>query len=319
MDNNVPSSGSAGVLLDEESPKRRSTFYVSLDGESRHLQAKIPKTSLSSVNGDSGFICNTFPTCHHTGSGGVGGPNSRRTLNGGGSVSTLLAKREQDIAEGSQPIPAGKVQSLSRIFEQQSPQVKTSDNQKTKKIERARSFKTIERFQNRFTNRKQTQSSSSQENDAPKKENQTTNDRGGEEEEEEEAAARKVEENGKPGTPNHGEKKLSSRVKPVELKIMPKQNVSLTSLIRRTHSTKLTRSSSALVRATAGKYYDECNPKIEYFGSIERRIAYPERRINSNDRYEKRNDDKNDREDPRDSNEERERREDGVHSGSLLF
>lgn len=105
----------------EDSPKRRSTFYVALEGEGR----RIPKSESDK------FSCNTFP---------IGNSKSATGLSRTLSDNEALSGCEQQI---------GKVQSLTRIFEG------PSEEPVRKKVERTRSFKTIEKFQNRFSGRKE--------------------------------------------------------------------------------------------------------------------------------------------------------------------
>ncbi|KAG7209208.1 hypothetical protein KM043_015337 [Ampulex compressa] len=207
----------------EESPKRRSTFYVSLDGEPRQL-SKIPKT----VAQDSEkFGCNTFPisTSKTT-------PNVilTRTLSNNDNLSG--ARR----AEESFPEARGKVQSLTRIFE--APKCERGGQEQRKKVERTRSFKTIERFQSRFTGRKE----------PGKKDGRLNNTIACFEVEDE--ATRKTEERRfatkivEPG-------KTAAREPRIGLEARAKQNGGATFtnlLIRRTHSTKLARSTSTLVK-----------------------------------------------------------------------
>ena len=157
----------------EESPKRRSTFYVSLDGESRH-GTKLTKT-LSNVETEK-FSCNTFPI-----STSKNVPNSvlSRTLSNNDAFvghQQHQHKHQQRSAsidnsggttgeQATLPEQRGKVQSLTRIFEGPmrgciDAEVDSSPNnqheqQTRKKVERTRSFKTIERFQSRFTGRKE--------------------------------------------------------------------------------------------------------------------------------------------------------------------
>lgn len=237
----------------EESPKRRSTFYVSLDGESRHL-TKIPKAIESSVN----FACNTFPICNSSSKGGI----LSRTTSSGAFDKTQHPKHEIEAT----PEPGqGKVQSLSRIFETHAQCVNgQSPDQKSKKIERTRSFKTIEKFQSRFSSKKNDDN------------NQTTNEKEG--------------------------KNLSPLIKKTsdpQIKNQ-RQNGTFTSLIRRTHSTKLTRSSSTLVRAT-GKYSGSENENLNDFNvsGTHTNLIYDDH-LNCND--DEISDDRKDR-------------EDGVHSG----
>ncbi|XP_033323263.2 uncharacterized protein LOC117218758 isoform X6 [Megalopta genalis] len=208
----------------EESPKRRSTFYVSLDGEARH-PSKIPKTI--SADPDK-FASNTFPI-----SKAVPTVILTRTLSNNESMSS--AKRPED----SFPESRGKVQSLTKIFEtpksEQQPPVAGSEQRK--KVERTRSFKTIERFQSRFTGRK----------DASRKDNRLNNTIACFEVEDEDPK-RKTEEK---RAGKIAESKANGAAKNASSETRSKQNGNTTFtnlLIRRTHSTKLARSTSTLVK-----------------------------------------------------------------------
>ncbi|XP_078045811.1 ras GTPase-activating protein raskol isoform X3 [Augochlora pura] len=208
----------------EESPKRRSTFYVSLDGETRH-PSKIPKTISSDPDK---FASNTFPI-----SKAVPTVILTRTLSNNESVSS--GKRTEETF----PESRGKVQSLTKIFEtpksEQQPPVAGSEQRK--KVERTRSFKTIERFQSRFTGRK----------DANRKDSRLNNT----------IACFEVEdENSKRKTDEKragkiAESKANGAAKNASTETRSKQNGNTTFtnlLIRRTHSTKLARSTSTLVK-----------------------------------------------------------------------
>lgn len=128
----------------EESPKRRSTFYVSLDGESKNKSSNNNKATSAAAE----YTCNTYPivaatkTPHHQSGGGV---LSRTLSSSNRTTTTAAAKQERQECSGT----GGKVHSLTRIFE--TPQT----DKRNKKVERTRSFKTIERFQNRLAGRKE--------------------------------------------------------------------------------------------------------------------------------------------------------------------
>ncbi|XP_012145041.1 ras GTPase-activating protein raskol isoform X2 [Megachile rotundata] len=205
----------------EESPKRRSTFYVSLDGESRQ-PSKIPKT----IESDK-FVSNTFPISTKT-------PNVvlTRTLSNNEALST--PKRMDETF----PEPRGKVQSLTKIFETPKSEQSNGPDQR-KKVERTRSFKTIERFQSRFTGKK----------DANRKDSRLNNTIACFEVEDEDS---KKKTDNKRTTKNLDSKSTSNaRISSTETR--SKQNGSTTFtnlLIRRTHSTKLARSTSTLVKPT---------------------------------------------------------------------
>lgn len=231
----------------EESPKRRSTFYVSLDsGEppsiARQSVAKLTKGHST----DEKFVCNTFPI-GNTSKTSTSGPLTRTLSNNDG-----FSARGNANETGGLPEVRGKVQSLTRIFEASKCDRMPSGGGQTeqrKKVERTRSFKTIERFQSRFTGRKES---------SGRKDNRLNNT----------IACFEVEDDAGCG------KKLSNvEEKPAATRIVieaaaattkssagsssrghqeprgGKQGTTFTNLlIRRTHSTKLSRSNSTLVR-----------------------------------------------------------------------
>lgn len=207
----------------EGSPKRRSTFYVSLDTEARQ-PSKIPKTIGSEPDK---FVSNTFPIST---SKTVPNVILTRTLSNNDSLSS--SKRVED----SFPESRGKVQSLTKIFETpKGDQVANGPDQR-KKVERTRSFKTIERFQSRFTGRK----------DAGRKDSRLNNTIACFEVEDEDSR-KKPEAEKRSSSKSNGAAKISSS------EARGKQNGSTTFtnlLIRRTHSTKLARSTSTLVKTT---------------------------------------------------------------------
>nr|KAF7420627.1 hypothetical protein H0235_010924 [Vespula pensylvanica] len=229
----------------EESPKRRSTFYVSLDGTSSIGASSIsPKVILT------------------------------RTLSNNESI-TSSRKHEDSLPESHK----GKVQSLTRIFESgkgssnERSNNRVIGNEDRKKVERTRSFKTIERFQNRFTGRK----------DSARKENRLNNTIACFELEEDDGKRKKKNKNeesnesvadennrmisvvnnvvnvkccnngGSDGTTvgigsNSATNGNISKLE--EKKQQSSGNTTLTNLlIRRTHSTKLARSGSSLLRS----------------------------------------------------------------------
>lgn len=212
----------------EESPKRRSTFYVSLDGGeppsiARQSVAKLTKGHST----DEKFVCNTFPI-GNTSKTSTSGPLTRTLSNNDG-----FTARGNANETGGLPEVRGKVQSLTRIFEASKCDRMPSGGGQTeqrKKVERTRSFKTIERFQSRFTGRKES---------SGRKDNRLNNT----------IACFEVEDDAGCG------KKLSNvEEKPAATRIVieprgGKQGTTFTNLlIRRTHSTKLSRSNSTLVR-----------------------------------------------------------------------
>lgn len=225
----------------EESPKRRSTFYVSLDAgeQTRQTIPKLIKGHSTDGSGcDNKFTGNAYPT---------GGPSKApvltRTLSSNEGLSTSARK----CADEALPETRGKVQSLTRIFEASKCErltaaVAAGQTEQRKKVERTRSFKTIERFQNRFAGRKE----------AGRKDSRLNNTIACFEVENEAAGRRKSE--------NVGERTARIAVEPAargehrlgqqESSAKSKHSgTTLTDLlIRRTHSTKLARSNSTLVR-----------------------------------------------------------------------
>ncbi|XP_011872660.1 PREDICTED: probable Ras GTPase-activating protein isoform X1 [Vollenhovia emeryi] len=227
----------------EESPKRRSTFYVPLDGgepAARQPIAKLVKGHSTDGSCEK-FACNTFP---------IGGASSKTPASG--SLTRTLSNNDgfaRRNAEETLPEVRGKVQSLTRIFEaskcERASATPSGQAEQRKKVERTRSFKTIERFQSRFTGRKDS---------ASRKDSRLNNTIACFEVENRDAGSRK-----KPANAAEERSAARSAVEPAaksgrdhrlghqEPRI--KQNTTLTNLlIRRTHSTKLARSSSTLVR-----------------------------------------------------------------------
>lgn len=226
----------------EESPKRRSTFYVPLDG-SEPARQPIAKLTKGHSTDDSceKFACNTFPigSTSKTPSGSL----TRTLSNNDGFTSS--ARRNADEAL---PEVRGKVQSLTRIFEaSKCERAPSGQAEQRKKVERTRSFKTIERFQSRFTGRKDSSS---------RKDNRLNNTIACFEVENDVRCRKKpanIEEKAtagrivvEPASKSAGSSR-EHRISHQEPRI--KQNTTLTNLlIRRTHSTKLARSNSTLVR-----------------------------------------------------------------------
>lgn len=232
----------------EESPKRRSTFYVSLDGgeAARQPAAKLTK-GLSTDSGEK-FVCNTFPigsaskTAGNTSNGGGGGSLTRTLSNNDG-----LSASARRSADETLPEARGKVQSLTRIFEASrcdrgAAAAPSTQAEQRKKVERTRSFKTIERFQSRFAGRKESSRKDSRlnntiacfevEDHAGRKKSESNT--------EEKSTKIVVESAPKSAAREYRLSQQESR---------SKQNTTLTNLlIRRTHSTKLARSNSTLVR-----------------------------------------------------------------------
>ncbi|KAK0091857.1 hypothetical protein PV326_002611 [Microctonus aethiopoides] len=149
----------------DESPKRRSTFYVSLENESRQNHGKLNKCL--SQDSDK-FTCNTFPISNTKNT-----PSTMltRTLSNSNVINkksnTTISPTSSTSSGTIAPSTRGKVQSLTRMFE--TPQIvvetssivddsaTTNNNTQRKKVERTRSFKTIERFQNRFVGKRDTE------------------------------------------------------------------------------------------------------------------------------------------------------------------
>jgi len=236
----------------EESPKRRSTFYVSLDGSepARQPVAKLTKGH-SADEGSEKFACNTFPigpaskAASASASKATPVPGSlTRTLSSNDGLSAASAARN---AEDALPEVRGKVQSLTRIFEASKCERTTGTTEQRKKVERTRSFKTIERFQSRFAGRKESASRKDSrlnntiacfelDDDARRKKSEEHADPEG-------STTRIVIEAKSTGCSR--EQRISHHQETGR----SKQNTTLTNLlIRRTHSTKLARSNSTLVR-----------------------------------------------------------------------
>lgn len=228
----------------EESPKRRSTFYVALDGsEPTRPIAKLTKGHSTDGNCEK-FACNTFPI-GSTSKTPTTGSLTRTLSNNDGFTSS--ARRNVDEAL---PEVRGKVQSLTRIFEaskcERTPATPSGQAEQRKKVERTRSFKTIERFQSRFTGRKDSSSRKDSrlnntiacfevENDAGSRKKAANA--------EEKSTTRIVVESASKSAGSSRDHRTTHQ----EPRI--KQNTTLTNLlIRRTHSTKLARSNSTLVR-----------------------------------------------------------------------
>lgn len=222
----------------EESPKRRSTFYVSLDGGDPPTRQSVAKLT-KGHSADDKFVCNTYP---------IGGTS--KTPTSGSLTRTLsnndgLSSTARRIADEALPEVRGKVQSLTRIFEASKCDRIASGGQteQRKKVERTRSFKTIERFQSRFTGRKES---------SGRKDSRLNNTIACFEVEDDAGCGKKL--------PNVEQRPAATRIViesaaksagPSRGHQEPrgKQSTTLTNLlIRRTHSTKLARSNSTLVR-----------------------------------------------------------------------
>ncbi|XP_050577808.1 ras GTPase-activating protein nGAP isoform X1 [Bombus affinis] len=212
----------------EGSPKRRSTFYVSLDTDARQ-PSKIPKTITSESDK---FVSNTFPIS-----------NSKTVPNV--ILTRTLSNKDDSLSnskrtEESFPESRGKVQSLTKIFETPKGEQVTNNCEQRKKVERTRSFKTIERFHSRFTGRK----------DTSRKDSRLNNTIACFEVEDEDSR-KKPDADKRTNSKNHDSK--SNGAGKISTETRTKQNGSTTFtnlLIRRTHSTKLARSTSTLVKAT---------------------------------------------------------------------
>lgn len=240
----------------EESPKRRSTFYVSLDAGEPAARQPVPKlikghsTDGSGLGGDK-FACNTFPIGGASkGTASSGGASLTRTLSNNDGLSTS-ARRS---ADETLPETRGKVQSLTRIFEasrcERAPAPGGAHAEQRKKVERTRSFKTIERFQNRFAGRKEAGRKDSRlnktiacfevENAADRRKSDNVGER---------AATRIAVEPPAPKSSAARVEAAREHARPAQESRGSKQSTTLTNLlIRRTHSTKLARSNSTLVR-----------------------------------------------------------------------
>ncbi|XP_032691122.1 probable Ras GTPase-activating protein isoform X1 [Odontomachus brunneus] len=236
----------------EESPKRRSTFYVSLDGGAEPARQSIAKlTKGYSTDGSCGekFVCNTFPigsasktSASTPSSGGGSGASLTRTLSNNDGLSASARRNAGETL----PEARGKVQSLTRIFEASRCDrgatpggAGNTQAEQRKKVERTRSFKTIERFQSRFAGRKE----------SGRKDSRLNNTIACFEVEDQHAGRKKSESTEEKSSriESVGSTRDYSRLSQQESR--SKQNTTLTNLlIRRTHSTKLARSNSTLVR-----------------------------------------------------------------------
>lgn len=255
----------------EESPKRRSTFYVSLQ-ENEPRSSRFQKSSDPSDK----FSCNSFPI---TQSKTV--PNVPLSVRANVDGSSSASKK---LGEPGSLEPRGKVQSLTRIFETSkgspsgglnnnggssgnlnnsgSKAISGSNNniskaaaaaaasEQRKKVERTRSFKTIERFQNRFVGSK----NKSAENAARKQDCPAGAGRNKTYELSKSSSVDRIAEPPKGAAPvdrRAPQPKIKSRSGNAAAKAVSGNNGSaLTNLIRRTHSTKLARSTSAIIRST---------------------------------------------------------------------
>ncbi|KAL7295856.1 hypothetical protein TKK_0010901 [Trichogramma kaykai] len=287
------------VTAEPEPPKRRSTFYVSLDTDSPRgsMMSKFHK----SISCDSDkYLTGGFPL-----SQSKTAPNV-----------TLLAKLHSDAGCSKNQNDASnvsKVQSLTRMFEMtpktskaatESAAASTSvlvvnnNNLKApevfveqkKKVERTRSFKTIERFQNRFTGKKDSNAISRKESNARQSKSEVEKNK------ESESASGKRRSKYEDQAPlvmiersNNSAIATSSQAKLLNNKVRTREHAksvmvdnqrqkqkqqqqqqqqrqhlvttpSFANLIRRTHSTKLARSTSAsLVRSGRHASIDNCS------------------------------------------------------------
>ena len=269
----------------EDSPKRRSTFYVSLENEPRghhyhHHQSSSSSSSSSaskfqkSVSCDSEkYACSTFPITQSKTAPNV--PMLTRTQ----------STNNDSGYQGKRLEPRGKVQSLTRIFE--SPKNNNNNNnnnnvesEQRKKVERTRSFKTIERFQNRFVGKKDSNntSNSSSSNRKDTRLNKTIgsfdSDKNNVDKEERRRSKREdsIERRTGPvkALPVSTKSSRATRNDHAKSVVEPNRSAKSTSqttsgptlanlLIRRTHSTKLARSTSTLVRSSRHASIDSCN------------------------------------------------------------
>lgn len=245
----------------EDSPKRRSTFYVPLDGgePARQPIAKLAKGHSTDGSCEK-FACNTFPI-GSTSKTPTTGSLTRILSNNDGFASRRHAENE------TLPEVRGKVQSLTRIFEaskyERTPAAPGGQVEQRKKVERTRSFKTIERFQSRFTGRKDSRLNNTiacfeVENDAGCRKKPAGA--------EEKPAARAGPESAAKSAGSSRDHRISHQEPRV------KQNTTLTNLlIRRTHSTKLARSNSTLVRLGRHASVDSpCTEKTDVRASSDR-------------------------------------------------
>ncbi|CAD1468759.1 unnamed protein product, partial [Heterotrigona itama] len=209
------------------SPKRRSTFYVSLDTDGRGQPSKIPKTTSTEPASNNTLLTTTKATT----------ANNSVILTRALSNNDSLSSARQAEGPGF-PESRGKVQSLTKIFEASKGTVEqvapNGGSDQRKKVERTRSFKTIERFHSRFTGRK----------DASRKDSRLNNTIAYFEVEDEDSSSRRRKPDA--GKSSNGAAKITGS------EARGKQSTSTFTnlLIRRTHSTKLARSTSTLVKVS---------------------------------------------------------------------
>lgn len=290
--------------LSEDSPKRRSTFYVSLESSSSNSDPRQSSKFQKSSSCDSEkYACSTFPITQSKTAPNVPSLLSRTQSTNNESRGYTSGKR----LDSSMLEPRGKVQSLTRIFEtpknnNNNNNKSTSNNnnnlaveteQRQKKVERTRSFKTIERFQNRFVGKKESTSSSGsggsnsrkdgrlnksiaaptgfeQDKNNLEKEEMENNKRKSKHEESKKVVVEKRSSVVVVTQPKIATAKARTRDQAksvVEQRSTGKQtqsgNASLANLlIRRTHSTKLARSTSALVKSGRHASIDNCNTSV---------------------------------------------------------
>lgn len=239
--------------ISEDSPKRRSTFYVSLETENMNHannNSKINKKKLSTtiVRDIDKYTCNTFP---------ISNCKNQQT-----TTTTIINKkktglsRTQSTSNDIEKIDTcrnGKVQTLTKIFE--TPKLNDNNiiidnnnikiNQTFKKIERTRSFKTIEKLQNRFVNngnKKNGDINRDKLNNNNSKNNYIIDNNG--------SCSTII--NDKKSKDDVDRMQKSQLIHSLKQKNnMENSNSSFGNLIRRTHSTKVTKSSSSLINKSS--------------------------------------------------------------------
>ncbi|KAH0563871.1 hypothetical protein KQX54_007662 [Cotesia glomerata] len=242
----------------DDLPKRRSTFYVSLENDTRHCHPKI--TKCLSQDADK-YACNTFPI-----SATKNAPILSRTfsnkdgLNKRSETSTSIVGMNTDTETGTGSGTRGKVQSLTRMFE--TPQIvveSIEDTTQRKKVERTRSFKTIERFQNRFVGRKDTDKKNIRLNNTigcleiNREDQSNETERRSKRKDEARTKILRIQgpnriNNNNNNSNNNNDNNNNSKIK---IKNSNENNSLSNLLIRRTHSTKVVRSASAHVKSSS--------------------------------------------------------------------
>ena len=205
-------SGPEQTAPEPEPLKRRSTFYVALDADSPRAPHMSPSRLPKSASCDADKSLAAHPLAQSKTAPNV----------------PLLARREASEA-------SGKVHSLTRMFEAPS---------EPRKVERARSFKAIERLQSRLVGKREParkEAAKPKEQPEPEPRRRARREEG------------PVGERGQPRVmaPTSGPKQPSGRG----------GAAGLVSLVRRTHSTRLMRSPAGASLARSGRHasVDNCS------------------------------------------------------------